>query len=56
MPVGEGWRLLTIRGIPLRIHPSWFIILLLATLAFADRYRSSLSGAASPQVCGWSPF
>ena len=50
MPVGEGWRLLTIRGIPLRIHPSWFIILLLATLAFADQYRSSLSGAASPQA------
>lgn len=40
----------TIRGIPLRIHPSWFVILLLATLAFADQYRASLSGAASPQA------
>ena len=50
MPVGEGWQLFTIRGIPLRIHPSWFIILLLATLAFADQYRSSLGAAASPQA------
>ena len=50
MPVGEGWRLLTIRGIPLRIHPSWFIILLLATTGFADQYRSSLGGATSPQA------
>lgn len=48
MPVGEGWQLFTIRGIPLRIHPSWFVILLLATLAFADQYRISLNGIASP--------
>lgn len=50
MPVGEGWQLFTIRGIPLRIHPSWFIVLLLATLAFADQYRTSLSSVASPQA------
>ncbi len=50
MPVGEGWQLLTIRGIPLRIHPSWFVILLLATLAFGDQYRSSLGATASPQI------
>ncbi len=50
MPVGEGWQLFTIRGIPLRIHPSWFIILLLATLAFADQYRTSLGATASPQA------
>lgn len=50
MPVGEGWQLITIRGIPLRIHPSWFIILVLATLAFAEQYRASLSAAASPQA------
>jgi len=48
--VGEGWQLFTIRGIPLRIHPSWFIILLLATFAFADQYRTSLSSMASPQA------
>jgi len=28
-----------IRGIPLRIHPSWFVILLMATLAFEQHYR-----------------
>jgi Zn-dependent protease len=50
VPVGEGWQLFTIRGIPLRIHPSWFVILLLATLAFADQYRSSLNGMAPPQA------
>jgi Zn-dependent protease len=38
--VSEGWELFRIRGIPLRIHPTWFVILLLATLAFQDQYRS----------------
>lgn len=33
-----GWQLLTIRGIPLRIHPSWFVVLLLATMAFQHGY------------------
>ena len=50
MPVGEGWQLLSIRGIPLRIHPSWFIILALATLAFADQYRGSFGGSASNEA------
>ena len=37
--MGEGgWQLLTIRGIPLRIHPSWFVVLLLATMAFQNTY------------------
>jgi Zn-dependent protease len=40
--VGEGWQLLTIRGIPLRIHPSWFVILLLATAAFQQQYAQQL--------------
>ena len=42
--VGEGWQLLTIRGIPLRIHPSWFVILALATLAFQQQYSEELAG------------
>ncbi|MFM8525371.1 MAG: site-2 protease family protein [Cyanobacteriota bacterium] len=33
-----GWQLLSIRGIPLRIHPSWFVVLLLATIAFQQGY------------------
>jgi len=46
--VGEGWQLLTIRGIPLRIHPSWFVILLLATLGFQQQYALSLRGQLAP--------
>ncbi|MGB7564457.1 MAG: site-2 protease family protein [Prochlorococcaceae cyanobacterium] len=45
--MGEGWQLMTIRGIPLRIHPSWFVILALATLGFQERYGQELSGSAS---------
>jgi Zn-dependent protease len=45
--VGEGWQLLTIRGIPLRIHPSWFVILALATLAFQQQYSQELAGQSS---------
>ena len=45
--MGEGWQLLTIRGIPLRIHPSWFVILLLATAAFQEDYRGVLAGSLS---------
>jgi Zn-dependent protease len=45
--VGEGWQLLTIRGIPLRIHPSWFVILGLATVAFQQQYSQQLSGSGS---------
>jgi len=44
--VGEGWQLLRIRGIPLRIHPSWFLILAVATVAFQQQYRLSLAGSA----------
>ncbi|MBM5828418.1 MAG: site-2 protease family protein, partial [Cyanobacteria bacterium M_surface_7_m2_040] len=37
-------------GIPLRIHPSWFVILLLATLAFQQHYSRALDPApAEPQ-------
>ncbi len=40
--MSEGWQLLSIRGIPLRIHPSWFVILLLATAAFQQQYVQEL--------------
>lgn len=46
--MGEGWQLLKIRGIPLRIHPTWFVILLLATLAFEQQYRTTLPAPISP--------
>jgi len=45
--VGEGWQLLKIRGIPLRIHPSWFVILGLATVAFQQQYSQQLSSSGS---------
>ena len=32
-----------IRGIPLRIHPSWFVILGLATVAFQQQYSQQLA-------------
>ncbi len=46
--MGEGWQLLTIRGIPLRIHPSWFVILVVATLAFQQQYALSLGNRLAP--------
>ena len=46
--MGEGFQLLRIRGIPLRIHPSWFVILALATLAFQQQYSQELLGPGAP--------
>ena len=46
--MGEGWQLLSIKGIPLRIHPSWFVILGLATVAFQQQYSQELSRMGSP--------
>lgn len=51
--MGEGWQLLRIRGIPLRIHPTWFLILFAATLAFERQYRLSL-GEALPDGGIWA--
>lgn len=48
MAVGEGWQLLKIRGIPLRIHPTWFVILLIATLAFEQQFRLELTPGTTP--------
>jgi len=46
--VGEGWLLFRIQGIPLRIHPSWFVILGLATVGFQQQYGAQFAGQASP--------
>ncbi|MCP9908921.1 site-2 protease family protein [Cyanobium sp. BA20m-p-22] len=48
--MGEGWQLFKIRGIPLRIHPSWFVILVLATVAFQQQYSLSLKDPVSAGV------
>ena len=41
-PVGEGWELLKISGIPLRVHPSWFVILAITTVMFQARIASDV--------------
>ncbi len=48
--MGEGWQLFKIKGIPLRIHPSWFVILALATAAFQQHYSLSLKDPVSSAV------
>ena len=50
--MGEGWQLFRVRGIPLRIHPTWFLILLAATLAFERHYRLTLA-TTLPEVGFW---
>ena len=50
--MGEGWQLLRVRGIPLRIHPTWFLILLAATLAFERHYRLVLASTL-PEAGLW---
>jgi Zn-dependent protease len=52
--VGEGWQLLSIRGIPLRIHPSWFVILALATVAFQQQFSRQLAAAAIGAPLLWA--
>ena len=50
--MGDGWQLMRISGIPLRVHPSWFIILVLFTLAFQQQ-AAALPEASSSPVLSW---
>ncbi len=50
--MGGGWQLMRIRGIPLRVHPSWFIILVLLTLAFQQQV-SLLPDASNAPLLSW---
>ena len=50
--MGDGWQLMRIRGIPLRVHPSWFIILVLFTLAF-QQDAALLPGASGSPALSW---
>ncbi len=50
--MGDGWQLMRIRGIPLRIQPSWFIILVLLTLAFQQQ-AASLPEASNAPALSW---
>ena len=50
--MGDGWQLMRICGIPLRIQPSWFIILVLLTLAFQQQ-AASLPEASGAPALSW---
>ena len=42
-----SWEVMKIRGIPLRIHPSWFLVFLYFTLSARDQFETLLEGQAS---------
>ena len=48
----EGWELMRIGGIPLRVHSSWFVILLLFTWTSQGQI-SRVSDAALPIWFSW---
>lgn len=51
--LGDGWQLMRIGGIPLRVHPSWFIVLLLFTVA-SQQQVAKLPAAADAVWISWS--
>ena len=42
-----SWEVMKIRGIPLRIHPSWFLVFLYFILSARDQFETLLDGQAS---------
>ena len=52
--MNQGWQIVKIRGIPIRVHPSWFVILVLATSAFAQQFAESANPSATASLpVGW---
>ena len=47
-----SWEVMKIKGIPLRIHPSWFLVFLYFTLSARDQFETLLDGQAS-MWSGW---
>ncbi len=43
----DSWEVMKIRGIPLRIHPSWFLVFLYFTLSAKDQFETLLDGQPS---------
>lgn len=41
-PGAQGWRLFRLAGIPIHIHPSWFVVLALASLLFQQQFDGNL--------------
>ena len=48
----EGWEFMRIRGIPLRVHPSWFLILLL----FTWTAQGQIENTAEPPLEIWESW
>jgi len=42
--MAEGWQIARVWGIPVLIHPTWLIILLISTVAFERDYHPAASG------------
>ena len=55
--MGDGWELIKIKGIPLKIHPSWFVIVAITTVLFQERVASAPgladAFAALPSWTSW---
>ena len=47
LAVGEGWQVLKIGGIPLRLQPSWLFAVAIFTTLFQSRYATTASVTAS---------
>ena len=43
----DSWEVMKIKGIPLRVHPSWFLVFLYFTLSARDQFETMLDGQAS---------
>ena len=48
--MGEGWTVLTFRGVPLRIQPSWLFSLAIFTVLFQSRYAVQMSPEVSMPI------
>ena len=48
--MGEGWTVLTFRGVPLRIQPSWLFSLAIFTVLFQGRYAVQMSPEVSVPI------
>ena len=48
--MGDGWTVLTFRGVPLRIQPSWLFSLAIFTVLFQGRYAVQMSPEVSVPI------
>ena len=48
--MGDGWTVLTFRGVPLRIQPSWLFSLAIFTVLFQGRYSVDMSTVVSVPI------